>query len=198
MVGIQANGATPITHTLREAITQELSAISGPKSIILVSDGKETCDDDPCDVARLLARSGIDLKIDVIGFGVHDVATEQQLKCISAATLGQYTQAETYADLSRQLQNARAAIVEERVEGRVMMPGTSYSGQFQPTSQTLPPPTSASPTSPMLPDMESLIPSTSPKPAPKAINPKAIKKNPSPPPKPLPSRVPSRLPSISR
>ncbi|MEB3207057.1 MAG: VWA domain-containing protein [Vampirovibrionales bacterium] len=183
LVGIQANGATPITHTLRQAVNQELSDISGPKSIILVSDGQETCDDDPCDVARLLARSGIDLKIDVIGFGVHDAATEQQLKCISAVTLGNYMKADTYGDLTRQLQNARAGLIEEHVEGRVLIPtAASSSNPYQPQSslpassesvskssgskRSVPSASGAQPI-PKLPDMEPLIPlAKSAKPAP--------------------------------
>jgi hypothetical protein len=107
---------------------------------------------------------------------VHDFATEQQLKCISAATLGKYTQADTYADLSRQLQNARAALVEERVEGRVMIPGVSSPPQFLPppaTPHTLPA------------DMEPFTKPLTPAPA---IKPVPKKKIATPPPKRLPSK----------
>ncbi|MEB3245681.1 MAG: VWA domain-containing protein [Vampirovibrionales bacterium] len=131
LVGVMSIGATPISFAIRQAVSQDLAGIRGPKSIVLISDGQETCDSDPCELARQIALSGVDLKINVIGFGIQDVATQAQLKCVAASTLGSYTQADTYGQLAQQLKQASGAVVEERVEGRVFIPQVKERPQTQ-------------------------------------------------------------------
>ncbi len=58
-------------------------------TIILVSDGKETCDPDPCGLVKELKASGVKFVMHVIGF---DVTEEErnQLECMATAGGGQY------------------------------------------------------------------------------------------------------------
>ncbi|MER5227709.1 VWA domain-containing protein [Streptomyces flaveus] len=88
---IEAVGMTPIGHALSTA-AKDLGG-SGPRRIILVSDGADTCGPPTaCTVAQGLSGAGIDLVVDTVGFRVDDGAW-QELKCISQVTKGSYTDA---------------------------------------------------------------------------------------------------------
>jgi Ca-activated chloride channel family protein len=84
-------GETPTGHALREA-GRDLGD-SGPRSIVLVSDGEPTCAPDPCRVARELAGDGIDVRIDVVGLSVTGAARDA-LECIADAGHGTYYDAD--------------------------------------------------------------------------------------------------------
>ncbi|MEV0029369.1 VWA domain-containing protein [Nocardia sp. NPDC050793] len=89
--GIEPRGWTPMGAALREA-AQALPK-SGPRSIVLVSDGDDTCSPpDPCDVARELKQQGLDLVVHTIGFAV-DGNARAQLRCMAEATGGTYNDA---------------------------------------------------------------------------------------------------------
>ena len=91
--GLNPRGKTPITAALHKA-AEELGYVKSRSSVILVSDGLETCGADPCQIATEVALNGIDFTVHVVGFGV----TEQestQLQCIAENTGGQYLGAST-------------------------------------------------------------------------------------------------------
>ena len=58
--------------------------------MVLITDGEDTCNADPCDVARGIASQGIHLVIDTLGL-IPDAKTRDQLSCIAEATGGTYT-----------------------------------------------------------------------------------------------------------
>jgi Ca-activated chloride channel family protein len=125
LVGLKPTGATPITHTLMQAVNQDFAGVQGKKSIILISDGMETCDADPCRAAVQMVRGGVDTRINVVGFGLreYDPAAEKQLKCVALSTLGKYYSAETAAQLGESLRNA--VRTEATVQGRILVPGSN-------------------------------------------------------------------------
>ncbi|NUS74504.1 MAG: VWA domain-containing protein [Corynebacteriales bacterium] len=103
-IGAQgAAGDTPIAYALKES-AKDFNT-DGRKTILLVSDGEETCGGDPVAAAKQLADSGIDLCIDVIGFRV-DAATRDQLTNIAGAACGTYYDAQDGAALNSRLQRA--------------------------------------------------------------------------------------------
>lgn len=105
--GIQASGWTPVGVALRQA-AQALPD-SGPRSIVLVSDGEDTCaPPDPCEVARELESGGVDLAVHAIGFAVDEKA-RAQLSCLADATGGSYTDAADGPALERILPRVTAA-----------------------------------------------------------------------------------------
>ena len=65
---IAAKGKTPITEAVRAA-AKELGSEEGKATVILVSDGLETCNADPCAAAAELEKSGVDFTVHVVGFG---------------------------------------------------------------------------------------------------------------------------------
>lgn len=87
-------GETPIAYSLTQA-AKDLPK-SGNRTILLVSDGEETCAPDPCPAAERLA--GIDLRIDVIGVDVNAKA-RKQLRCIADKGNGRYVDARSSKDL---------------------------------------------------------------------------------------------------
>jgi Ca-activated chloride channel family protein len=99
--GIVASGYTPIGASLRKAAAALPQ--SGPRSIVLVSDGEDTCaPPDPCEVARELNQQGVKVVVHAIGFGV-DTKSRAQLTCIAQTTGGTYTDAADGAALERVL-----------------------------------------------------------------------------------------------
>ncbi len=88
MVTLRAQGYTPISRVLKQAAA-DVSETEGIHMIVLVSDGKETCEGDPCETARALKASDAGVMVHTIGFGVDD-ATRAQLQCIAENTGGQY------------------------------------------------------------------------------------------------------------
>ena len=99
---VKAQGYTPITKVITLAASDFPADTTGQRTIVLVSDGKETCDGDPCAAARALRNANVDLVIHTIGFGVDD-ATRFQLKCIAASTGGSYFDAENADQLTKVL-----------------------------------------------------------------------------------------------
>ena len=103
---ITPRGKTPITQAFRQA-AEQLRALEDETTIVLVSDGKETCEGDPCTLVRELREQGIKIKVHVVGFDVtHDES--EQLVCIAEAGGGKYFS----ADNADQLQEALVKIKE--------------------------------------------------------------------------------------
>ncbi len=114
MLGIRPTGATPISLAITRSLEQDFNMVSGPKTIILISDGIETCGEDPCDVAVRMQRRGIDVKMNVIGLGLSDYAAVKQLRCVALATKGKFYNAKTAAELASSLNNAMAVKTDVR------------------------------------------------------------------------------------
>jgi len=90
--GIAARGYTPIADSLTLAAQDFPEGQNQANSIVLVSDGKETCGGDPCALAAALKQSGADITIHVVGYDV-DEETRQQLECIARVSGGMYQDA---------------------------------------------------------------------------------------------------------
>ena len=80
-------GKTPIARSL-ELAGKDFTK-GARNMVILISDGEETCNADPCEVARSLKQSGVDVRTSVVGF---DVSGKQrrQLECIADVGGGKY------------------------------------------------------------------------------------------------------------
>jgi Ca-activated chloride channel family protein len=99
---IQPQGYTPITYALTLA-AQDLSAEEANfRTVVLVSDGKETCQGDPCAAAKALADADAKLVVHTVGVGV-DAVTRGQLQCIARMARGNYFDADSAAELTAAL-----------------------------------------------------------------------------------------------
>ncbi len=133
---LSPRGMTPIASALEKAGTVFASAGPGNNHVVLISDGLETCDGDPCASAAALAAKGIELKVHVVGF---DVSEEEgaQLRCISERGGGQYFNASNTAgfeDAMAEVQQIAAAPAPVEPEPREFFrddfDGTDLSSQW--------------------------------------------------------------------
>ncbi len=96
--GIKPLGKTPMTDAVIAA-AEALRYTEDSATVILVSDGVETCNPDPCAAARLLEEAGIDFTAHVIGFDVNDPEALAQMQCIAEETGGQFLTAANASEL---------------------------------------------------------------------------------------------------
>lgn len=88
VAGVEAVGSyTPTAYALSQ--TQNDFTVGEDNVLILLTDGKETCDGDPVTVAKRLCEAGIQVKTYVIGLGV-DTDTRTELTNIATAGCGKY------------------------------------------------------------------------------------------------------------
>jgi len=95
---IKPKGKTPISAAVRKA-AEALKFTEEKATIVLVSDGLETCKADPCALASELEKLGIDFTVHVVGFdlGNEDTST---LSCLAKNTGGLFLSAENANELS--------------------------------------------------------------------------------------------------
>ena len=98
--GIKPKGKTPIAYSLEEAAGDFKTDFKGSRVVILVTDGLESCNGDPCAAAKALAEKGIVSKIHVVGFGM-DKKSVSQLECIVKPSGGLLLEANSAAELAK-------------------------------------------------------------------------------------------------
>ena len=126
VAGFRPYGETPISHSLEQA-AKDLGA-TGKRTILLVSDGEETCDPDPCATARRISGLGINLKVDVVGFRVEGGA-RSQLRCIADAGSGTFYETDDAETLAASLRRLSVrAFRPFRVVGHPVKGTTAESG----------------------------------------------------------------------
>lgn len=118
-------GLTPLEFALRQAAESDLQGLNGPKTLILISDGADTCGGNPCEFIKQLPRLGIKLKVDIVGLSLKnrpdDIMARHQLNCITEQSGGKYYDANTAAQLIESI----SASVNKAISGRVIIkPGT--------------------------------------------------------------------------
>ena len=101
--GINPKGKTPLTDAVRQA-AQALRHDENPATVVLVTDGVETCDADPCALARSLEKTGVDFTAHVVGFGL-SASDGAAVSCVAELTGGRYFKADTAGELANALSN---------------------------------------------------------------------------------------------
>ncbi|MEJ6394750.1 VWA domain-containing protein [Gymnodinialimonas sp. 2305UL16-5] len=124
---INPRGRTPMTDAVIAA-AQSLRHTEEAATVILVSDGIENCNPDPCAIATELEQSGVAFTAHVIGF---DVASEPearaQMQCIADNTGGLFLTADNAAELSQALETVvevAATPTQMRIEAQILPEGT--------------------------------------------------------------------------
>ncbi len=111
---INPKGKTPLSAAVIAA-AEELGYQQSKSTVILVSDGVENCEMDPCAVGRALEENGVDLTVHVVGF---DVAEEEQagLVCLAENTGGSFFSAADADGLTGALNQVTAEVTEYPAE----------------------------------------------------------------------------------
>jgi Mg-chelatase subunit ChlD len=125
--GIYASGGTPLGESIRAAgahMAQEASGQEG--TIVVLTDGGESCGDDPVDAAASVYQmtmrqqisrtppwampvayaAGGDIVVSVVGFDIDDPMVEEQLRAIAEAGGGEFFSASDVQELNQALQRA--------------------------------------------------------------------------------------------
>ncbi|HYF55919.1 MAG TPA: VWA domain-containing protein [Salinarimonas sp.] len=98
-------GKTPITAALRQAA----GALGGGGSIVIVTDGVETCGGDPCALAEELKRANAGLVAHVVGFDLRTARERASVACIAERTGGTFVSALGAGDLARAMRASATA-----------------------------------------------------------------------------------------
>ena len=111
---IEPKGMTPLTDAVRVA-AEGMRYTERPATVVLITDGIETCDADPCALGAELERFGIDFTAHVVGFGL-DAAERAQVQCLADNTGGTYFDASNAAGLQTALADALVPLPVDPVE----------------------------------------------------------------------------------
>ncbi len=105
---MQPAGSTPIARTLR-LVGESLIPVHPGTTVVLISDGAESCGGNPAAEARKLLAKGKDVQINVIGLAV-DQATAIELGDIARAGKGQYFHVSNHTDLDRAIRSSLSRV----------------------------------------------------------------------------------------
>lgn len=107
VAGLSPKGKTPLTASVRQA-AEALRFTEDKATVILVTDGIETCEADPCAVAAELEQMGVDFTAHVVGFGLSE-EEGRQVACIAENTGGTFIDAKNAGELTEALTRTVAA-----------------------------------------------------------------------------------------
>ncbi len=108
--GMQAQGMTPMSASIQQAVNDFTFEPGRRNFIVLISDGEETCGDEPATVVQYLQEIGIDFAIHVIGLDV-DAPTAAQLARIAEVAGGVYYDAKSEEDLDAALNDVNETML---------------------------------------------------------------------------------------
>jgi hypothetical protein len=132
---LRPRGETPLIHSALQTM-RDLKAVGGG-SVVLITDGEESCGGDAKAAAEAIKASGLNLTLNIVGFTITGQATQAQLGTLAGSTGGRYYSAQDGAQLSRAVMLAALHRLPYDIldkSGRVLV-----SGQTSELSRELPP-----------------------------------------------------------
>ncbi|MDT0683068.1 VWA domain-containing protein [Roseicyclus sp. F158] len=123
VAGLQPRGKTPLSDAVRQA-AEVLKFTEEAATVVLLSDGVETCSADPCALGAELESLGLDFTAHVIGFDIAE-ADRPQLQCLANATGGQYFDAEDAGELAQAMRNVALETTAQVAEPAPTAPDTT-------------------------------------------------------------------------
>ncbi|MBK9257546.1 MAG: VWA domain-containing protein [Saprospiraceae bacterium] len=111
---LNPTGKTPLARSASMAINS-LKESKTKATIILITDGIESCDGDICKVIKDAKADGIDFKLHIVGFGLKD-GEKQQLKCAAQAGDGKYYDAGDAGGLAEVLTEVTTKTIDKPKE----------------------------------------------------------------------------------
>ncbi|MEM7597199.1 MAG: vWA domain-containing protein [Pseudomonadota bacterium] len=108
---ISPRGKTPLTDAV-EAAAKALSYEDTAATVVLISDGLESCDRDPCELAKALERGGVGFTAHVVGFGLGSDQDVGSLSCLAEETGGVFIEASNASELKTALSNVSQAVAK--------------------------------------------------------------------------------------
>jgi len=106
--GLTPKGKTPLSAAVKHA-AEALKYTEEKATVILISDGVETCNLDPCALGTELEKLGVDFTAHVIGFDVAKVEDQKGLRCLAENTGGKFISAANAGELKTALEQTAKA-----------------------------------------------------------------------------------------
>jgi hypothetical protein len=132
---LKPRGETPLIHSGLQAV-EDLKAAGGG-SVVLITDGEESCKGDAKQAAVEIAASGVDVTLNIVGFTLTGEEAQAELGALAGSTGGRYYAAQDGAQLSRAVKLAALNRLPYDIldgTGKVLV-----SGQTSELSRELPP-----------------------------------------------------------
>ena len=108
---ITPTGKTPLSDAVEQAAIA-LSYTDQPATVVLISDGLESCERDPCALADALEKGGVEFTAHVVGFGLSGDADTASLSCIADKTGGAFISASNADELGAALSAVGTAVAQ--------------------------------------------------------------------------------------
>jgi len=108
---IRPLGKTPLSAAVEQA-ADALKYTEEKATVVLITDGLETCNADPCALGTALEEAGVDFTAHVVGFGLSD-EEGRLVSCLAENTGGMYIQAANAEELTGALTQTVAAPAPE-------------------------------------------------------------------------------------
>jgi hypothetical protein len=113
---------TPIGDSLLR-VKQDLAGAEGAAIVVLVTDGEETCDGDPKAAIQSLRSAGFDVRVNIVGFAIDELALKEEFETWAHLGGGGYFDAADGAALSGAIRASLRLPYEVRKEGNVVANG---------------------------------------------------------------------------
>lgn len=124
-------GKTPLTEAVRQAAIA-LRYTEEKATVILITDGIETCQADPCALGAELAKAGVGFKAHVVGF---DLSREdgRKVACLAEKTGGRYIAAANAAQLQDALKTTVSGTLRPAAGPAVKRPAATVRTSAKPS-----------------------------------------------------------------
>jgi hypothetical protein len=114
---------TPIAASLLK-VREDLAGASGPKVVVLVTDGEETCDGDPKAAIQALRTGGLDVRINIVGFAVDEVVLKETFREWARLGGGGFFDAQDGEQLRAAMRASLQTTYEVSAGGKTVATGT--------------------------------------------------------------------------
>lgn len=109
--GIRPLGKTPLAYSALQVI-EKLKTNRGKATIILLTDGIESCGGNLCEVIQQAKAAGVDFRMHIVGFGITGEDIDP-LKCAAQAGDGKYYDAADAAELTTALEEVTHQTIDK-------------------------------------------------------------------------------------
>ena len=114
---------TPIGASLLK-VRDDLKGAKGPLLVVLVTDGEETCGGDPKAAIQSLRASGMDVRVNIVGFAVDEVVLKETFREWARVGNGGYFDAQNGEQLKSALRATLRPTYQVLAGGKVVATGT--------------------------------------------------------------------------
>lgn len=122
---------TPLARAIRAA-ADDLEGVTGPRIVIVVSDGAESCGGDPAREVRRLRDRGVDVTVNVVGLALDDRDTRRAIRRLAQLGGGTYFDARDPDEVAQAIRTAVSAPFQVfDQDGRLVGRGTVGGGAIE-------------------------------------------------------------------